>query len=933
MSRTKRRERREGHFSLPLALSLFVVFALMLGVAAAGMALLAMTTRLETLERRTSVQLDAAVDGLHAALDLDLLPAHTVLASVRDVLVAEPQLLEDTNALRARMVLLLRYQPDIQSLRLRAGEERAWEIQRDGEAWRTRRTVEGDPARNTVWERWNSAATERGDEEPAQPLLGMEKDADYQEALTAMRGLVGGNRYGTPELRWNVAESALMQGSLVFDRDVLPPVWINVGVKLTNTTDEAVRARGLEQKLVATRDSVAVALAPELAAVSFAAHPMGGGLKRWLTDTYPPESAYAQRIPEGAWWFVARPYALASEQDLVLLAGVPESALLQGEHDLRNRTLVGVGIGLAIAALAAWLVSRSVGRPLREFMKRTRRVDVLDRQLGFRPRSRIREVDQLFEALDDLSAEVSERVHSREMPLVITAEAVRKSPGETGEALSIAGPSDGALAEVSDEAAAEDAMYIPEAYVQAIQTTRRKLRHAGEEIELHRAKVRALEQHKEEEQHRWLQTRDAAAALSEAFARHGHDYDTFVADAAHRLLMAADGTRCTLWQVEGAFERLLLTHRADKLEPGIHAPVALEREHHPLLFAALDAAPTLSVRDASLDPRTTSYAAAVPWTPAPCALLAVPVHVREGIAAVLIMEHATSTTPWPASTESLASMAAAALGAAWELSRKPAPLGVPPEDTAKDDEDEYAEPPLYRQLIEGAGGAVFALDRQGRVTFANTAAERLYGRPARTWPGTRLTDLSASGYADADENAFRRILRGETRVDTDSEHVTAGGASATLRLTWTPLEDEEGEVEGAVVLAVDIRDIRDHQGMLRQNEARLRGYVEGLAGVFFSLDEAGCINYVSPAVEQLYGYGPAELTGCSMAMLASEEQAARDANALSALLSGGACSGYETIHHTKTGEPVRLVVFASLRRAPDEQIAGVTGVVFARPSG
>lgn len=167
----------------------------------------------------------------------------------------------------------------------------------------------------------------------------------------------------------------------------------------------------------------------------------------------------------------------------------------------------------------------------------------------------------------------------------------------------------------------------------------------------------------------------------------------------------------------------------------------------------------------------------------------------------------------------------------------------------------------------------------------------------------------------------------------DTEHVTASGSSIALRLTWAPLEDEEGEVTGAVVLAVDVHDIKDHQGELKRSEARFRGYVEGLAGVFFSLDTMGCVNYVSPAAQQIYGYTPGELTGQPIAMLADASHADKDLDAFHALLQGGACSGYETVHRARTGEPIPLAVFASVRVGAEGELAGITGVAFPRPPG
>lgn len=953
-SRLNRKERRLSRFSCPLALILFLVFFLFIASTAVSLVALFSSARLDSIERRAGAQLAGALDTLSATLARDTAHAASLLATARDMLVSDPSLALDPPALRSRFAPLLRHLPNVVSLSVRVADERSWDITRDGDTWLTRRTVEGDAARNTIWERWNSTGTERLSEHPDAPLAPVEQSKEAQQAIALARGRSDGNRYGTPKAVWSAPARNALTGEPVmlmlaaFERDGQAPIWVGVTADFSETATLA-RAYGGEdeaQVLIATRDGVLLAnsfldepesapgvpqLAPLPLVESISALPMVHALRRWLTDTYPPDGVFSQRTADFSWWFMAQPYRLSTEQDIVLLAGMPEGGLLEVETILRNRLMAGGLSALFAAAVLSWLIARALNRPLREFIRRTQRIDVLDRALGARTHSRIHEIDALHAALDDLSGEVADRVHSREMPLVITAEPVRRIAPAEG-ALTVSGGDD-QLPEAFGDAGGEDLPYVPEAYVQAIQTTRRKLRQLGLEVEAQREARAALEARKEEENRRWAHVRDAAAALATELSTHGHDFDTLATESARSVCHVLDVTRCTVWLVEESFHRLILAHRADRLEPSSHAQLVLDRETHPLFFAALDAAPCLSVRDASTDPRTASYVAAVPWTPPPVSILAAPVRLPHGIVAVLLVEQAVTGGTWPASSESLVCMTAAAMAASWELSRRPDPISTLAETASPMDDDEYAESPLYRQLIEGTRGAVLALNRDGKVTFANTAAEQLYQRPGPEWPGIGLSELAASGFNEIDAQAFRRILSGESRVDTDTEHVTALGTSIPLRLTWAPLEDEEGEVTGAVVLAVDIHDIKDHQGELKRSEARFRGFVEGIAGIFFSIDPMGCINYVSPAAQPIYGYSPGELTGQPIAMLADDVQADRDREAMLSLLQGGTCSGYHATHRARTGELVHLAVFASVRTGSEGEPAGITGVAFPRPPG
>ena len=154
-------------------------------------------------------------------------------------------------------------------------------------------------------------------------------------------------------------------------------------------------------------------------------------------------------------------------------------------------------------------------------------------------------------------------------------------------------------------------------------------------------------------------------------------------------------------------------------------------------------------------------------------------------------------------------------------------------------------------------------------------------------------------------------MEGEERVDSHTEHITPKGRTLHLRLTWAPLQEEDGSLAGAVVLATDVADHADTTDPLVRSESRYREIMESLGGVLFHVDSYGILHYVSPACHAVYGYQPNELNGQSIRALGGETQGERDLEALAAMMHGGDCTGYHATHTKKNGDAIEVVVFAN----------------------
>jgi len=158
---------------------------------------------------------------------------------------------------------------------------------------------------------------------------------------------------------------------------------------------------------------------------------------------------------------------------------------------------------------------------------------------------------------------------------------------------------------------------------------------------------------------------------------------------------------------------------------------------------------------------------------------------------------------------------------------------------------------VVADLLESLEESVTVYDRDARFVYANAAAARPFGRPARELVGKRPWDLAPSD----EVSPFRLAL----------EAVLAGGPR-TRTTTWVEAWNRWYEADvyphpvGAVVLARDVTVARRAHDELARSEARFRAMVESapeaIAIVDFTTNKLVDMNHEA---EELFGRSRAEL--------------------------------------------------------------------------
>src|SRR5512133_1005991 len=128
------------------------------------------------------------------------------------------------------------------------------------------------------------------------------------------------------------------------------------------------------------------------------------------------------------------------------------------------------------------------------------------------------------------------------------------------------------------------------------------------------------------------------------------------------------------------------------------------------------------------------------------------------------------------------------------------------------------DPDLYIQVMENIDRAVFAVDRQSRITLFNAAAENMTAISERQALGRTLSELFAGHDGLL---ALVRAALDEGRSFSDYENILLRrpiGPPLPVSASALPLFNDAGELKGAIVILRDLSRIRELEDAVRRSD-------------------------------------------------------------------------------------------------------------------
>lgn len=234
---------------------------------------------------------------------------------------------------------------------------------------------------------------------------------------------------------------------------------------------------------------------------------------------------------------------------------------------------------------------------------------------------------------------------------------------------------------------------------------------------------------------------------------------------------------------------------------------------------------------------------------------------------------------------------------------------------------------LVQDILEALPEAVYTTDENGRITFYNEAAAKLWGRHPELgssefcgswklyWPDGSLLPHDECPMAIALRE--RRPVRGMEAVAERPD-----GSRVPFLAFPTPLFDAEGNLIGAVNMLVDLtaRAVADEAAQ------RYAAIVEFSDDAILSKDLNGTIINWNRGAERLFGYTAEEAIGKPVIMLIPVERHNEEPEILSRIRRGERIDHYETVRRRKDGSLIEISLSVSPITNREGRIIGASKI-------
>ncbi len=221
-------------------------------------------------------------------------------------------------------------------------------------------------------------------------------------------------------------------------------------------------------------------------------------------------------------------------------------------------------------------------------------------------------------------------------------------------------------------------------------------------------------------------------------------------------------------------------------------------------------------------------------------------------------------------------------------------------------------------LVESSADAIFAKDRDCRITSWNPAAERLYGYAASEIVGQPVSVLVPADHAGEEQAILDRALRGECVEQYETQRVAKDGTVIDVSITVSPIRSRSGEVVGASSIHRDITEQKRTREQLRRSEELFRGGFEHSPIGMTLTNPDGTLERVNTAFARMLGYEPpSSLAGVNFASLTHPDDVDRNREGIRAMLEQDRPYVAEKRYLRRDGATVHVIVGSTAVRDSD----------------
>jgi PAS domain S-box-containing protein len=161
-------------------------------------------------------------------------------------------------------------------------------------------------------------------------------------------------------------------------------------------------------------------------------------------------------------------------------------------------------------------------------------------------------------------------------------------------------------------------------------------------------------------------------------------------------------------------------------------------------------------------------------------------------------------------------------------------------------------------IVTCSDDAIIGGTADGTIVSWNPAAEKIYGYPAGEILGKHVSMLVPPERLHEMPEIFGKVARGEQMQRFDTVRVRKDGTRFDVSLAVAAVKDKNGRVLGISTTGHDISLRKQAEENLRKSEEQYRRLLTNLPDVTWTMDSERRFAYISPNVENVFGFTPAE---------------------------------------------------------------------------
>ena len=176
-----------------------------------------------------------------------------------------------------------------------------------------------------------------------------------------------------------------------------------------------------------------------------------------------------------------------------------------------------------------------------------------------------------------------------------------------------------------------------------------------------------------------------------------------------------------------------------------------------------------------------------------------------------------------------------------------------------------------RTIFDTSPAAIFLVNPEGRITFANRRMGDLFSRRYEELFGTPYVDLVHPAQRSIGYEKMKSLMAGEIdQVTVERRYVANDGREFIGHLSGRRLVRPDGGLEGLVGIITDMTDRKKVEEALRASEDLFRSVLQTAADAIISIDSQGNVILWNDAAEKIFGYSSSEAIGKPLTIIMPE---------------------------------------------------------------